>query len=1027
MAKNKNYVAIHEQIGSLGMNYEREELYVAELEKLPKKYFPADGIDESVTFEYRNKVLSEKELYEAIEKERAHYMPFFENYAPKLENLRTKQNLRTFDWRVQTEEDKAEFRKVLDGEGKWEKVEIPHFGEPLGLTCTYYRTEFELSDEELLKDSLWISFGAADYRAFVYINDTLVGSHEGIFAPFEFEFTAQAKKGKNVIVVALENDFIPMGSNGEYRGESYTGDKIYAQTGVGYDEPLMGWHHCPAGMGIWQDVAIEGRSNVFIQDIFVRPTDIEKAEIWVELYSTIVGHRELALDISVYGQNFKHTVFEHMKYSPNVVINGYTVELKIERGINYLKIPVDIPKARIWETNEPWLYQTQLRLYDEKERLLDARSRQFGMRFFTMDTNCNPKGRFYLNGKRIKFRGVNSQGREQRLVFLKKFDELVTDYLLAKVANINYLRITQRPVQSEVYDMCDKLGLLVQTDFPAFGSMRRNTVTEAIRQAQEMEKLIRSHPSCVVSTYINEPFPHAQNRPHRCMERHELEMFFKCADMMIHIMNPDRVIKPIDGDYDPPVSYGLPDYHCYPCWYNGHMIDFGKMYRGYWIPVKKGWNYGCGEFGMEGLDPVSVMKKYYPKEWLPKDDDDEWSPITMPGDPPPQLGHLHYQFYDTPKTMAEWVEASQTYQAEVMNFTTRAYRRNRRMISYAYHLFIDAYPDGWMKAMVDVDRTPKKAFWEYRESAAPLMTDLRTDRFRVWEGENIEIEALVCNDYDELFAGRDLCYKVYFGDKLTQSGKMKIDIEASDVTFAGFIPVKVPETDVRTALRIQLALLDDNKEVISNYETSLEVFPKEGGNLGKLSFIGEAEELKSEISQNFEFSEAALNEADSKTAIIVVDFEKYSELESQLLPIIEKGAKLIAFTLPEGEMSVAGTTVTVRKCPSRPVHFASRNTGHYIVEGFGAKDVRHFYDEKEDCITPVAASNFDAEGFDAIITGGKRGPRTAEEPQGVWEKALVVAEKRIGDGIVRISQIDMKNRLTKNPVVQILFKRLIVK
>ena len=82
----------------------------------------------------------------------------------------------------------------------------------------------------------------------------------------------------------------------------------------------------------------------------------------------------------------------------------------------------------------------------------------------------------------------------QRLVFLKDYPRLLKDYLLAKVGNINFLRITQRPVQWEVYELCDRLGLLVQTDFPAFGRMRRNTLAEALKQVQEMEHLIRSHP-----------------------------------------------------------------------------------------------------------------------------------------------------------------------------------------------------------------------------------------------------------------------------------------------------------------------------------------------------------------------------------------------------------------------------------------------------------------------------------------------------------------------------------------------------
>ena len=45
------------------------------------------------------------------------------------------------------------------------------------------------------------------------------------------------------------------------------GDKVYAATGLGYDDPEEGWHHCPPGMGIWQGVRFEARSRLAITDL----------------------------------------------------------------------------------------------------------------------------------------------------------------------------------------------------------------------------------------------------------------------------------------------------------------------------------------------------------------------------------------------------------------------------------------------------------------------------------------------------------------------------------------------------------------------------------------------------------------------------------------------------------------------------------------------------------------------------------------------------------------------------------------
>ena len=133
---------------------------------------------------------------------------------------------------------------------------------------------------------------------------------------------------------------------------------------------------------------------------------------------------------------------------------------------------------------------------------------------------------------------------------------------------------------------CDRLGMLNQTDLPLFGVVRRNKVAETIRQAEDMERLVRKHPSTIMVTYINERFPNAEGHPQRCLnDADEFYHLFKALDQVVLLSNPDRVIKAGDGDYDPP-SPGLPDNHCYNTWYNGHGLGLGKMYKGYWQLVK---------------------------------------------------------------------------------------------------------------------------------------------------------------------------------------------------------------------------------------------------------------------------------------------------------------------------------------------------------------------------------------------------------------------------------------------------------
>ncbi|MCK5380866.1 MAG: glycoside hydrolase family 2, partial [Candidatus Latescibacteria bacterium] len=372
------------------------------------------------------------------------------------------------------------------------------------------------------------------------------------------------------------------------------------------------------------------------------------------------------------------------------------------------RLSFDMPTDKLWELDAPWLYQLQVKLTDENGLLQDAAARPFGMRSFRMDAESEPKGRMVLNNREIRLRGANTMGHLQQCVIRKDWDQLRDDLLLAKICNMNFLRFTQRPVQPEIYEYCDRLGMMTQTDLPLFAVLRRNQFCEAVRQAEEMERLIRAHPCNIMVSYINEPSPNANGNPRRHLTRTELEGFFRAADEVIRLQNPDRVIKPVDGDYDPPAD-GLPDNHCYCGWYNGHGLDLGRLHKGYWQHVKPGWMVGCGEFGAEGLDPVALMRTHYPKEWLPQSAEEEarWMPDQIIK---AQTGRFHYMWFETQHSLTDWVAASQAHQAWITRLMTEAFRRNNGMNTFAIHLFIDAFPSGWMKTIMDVQRQPKPAY-----------------------------------------------------------------------------------------------------------------------------------------------------------------------------------------------------------------------------------------------------------------------------------------------------------------------------
>ena len=942
---------------------------------------------------------------------RHRYAPFLRNLAPALESLRVTVPIETFDWRIETPTyvgaDRADLAGVLKGDGDWERVRIPHYGGPLGRAVTYYRTTFQVTEAMRRKGALFLRFGGVDYRAHVFVNGNYLGSHEGFFASFEFECTGVARAGTNTLLVKVENDAICMGNDswGD-DGRLYEGDKIYAATGPGYDDPEVGWHHCPPGMGIYQAVALEARAPLHVRDLFVRPLSLEgQAEAWIEVWNCHRTRQDAVLSLSVYGQNFQAAP-----------IQGLRVEQKaLGPGVNYLRVPLTLTEPKVWEPQSPWLYQLQATVQDGAGASLDTAARQFGLRTFRMEEDQEPKGRFYLNGRPIRLRGANTMGFEQQDVMKGDFRQLLDDILLAKIANMNFWRLTQRPVQAEVYEYCDRLGLMTQTDLPLFGCLRRNQFCEAVRQAEEMERLVRGHPCNIMLSYVNEPVAGGMGKPHRHLMRDELERFFLAADQAVRIANPDRVIKAVDGDYDPPAP-GFPDNHCYCGWYNGHGVDLGRLHRGYWQAVKPGWCYGCGEFGAEGLDPVETMRKYYPPAWLPRTAEEEASPDRIVK---AQTGRFHYLWFETQHRLDDWVRASQRHQAWVTRLMTEAFRRDSRMTSCAIHLFIDAFPSGWMKAIMDVDRNPKPAYFAYRDALTPLMVNLRTDRFAWWAGEEITLEAWICNDLPTAPAGAELRCQFEVEGQVRRAGRVPAVVPACSSAFQCHLRIPAPSVAERATATVRLALVAADGRLLHDGAVDLEIFPRPAPlPPRRVCLIGHEDGPAARLAAELGITP----QADTASAeVFLVDDVAALLRQQPIVAAVQRGATAVLLALPEGEHAIAGSTVTVTPCGMGARHFVSRATGHPLVAGFGPEDFRFWHDPKAGHATPFLHATFTAPGWTAILASGNGGWA------GEWHPALAAAEKADGPGLWRICLLDLSGRTSTNPIAACFARRLLTR
>lgn len=920
-----------------------------------------------------------EDLKAELRRLRSHYEPFAASLAPGEDFVRPHMDLRRWHWKLA--DGIREFPQAGGKREGWHEVSLPHYAGPVGRARAFYSTTVRATRDLLACPRQRLVFRGADYRAQVYLDGRFVGGHEGFFAPFSIDVTGLLREGADhEVLVELFNDAtclrikMPDGTESE-------GDKIYAATGPGWDDPESGWSHCPPGMGLYQEVRLEGCADLAINDLWTRTLDFRtgRIEVVVEVDSALEGPERPMLSVEIFGENFP--------CEPLKVVQAMPLDPGARRGVNVYRFAAVLPEARCWDLETPWLYRARAVLRTADGACLDARDRVFGVRDFRLETSEEPRGRFYLNGREIRLFGANTMGFEQQDVMRGDLGQLREDLLLAKAGRMNFLRFTQRPVQTEIYDCCDRLGLIAQGDFPLFAGLRRSQHEEALRQAGEMARFLRGHACTGVLTYINEPFPADDRYPsNRYLSRPELEGFFAAADRVLLLHFPDAVIKPVDGDYQPPAP-GLPDEHCYNLWYNGHLLDFGALHAGEWPENKAGWNVACGEFGIEGLDPWPLMQSRYPADWLPQNGEDPaaWTPDRIHG---AQTGKFHGFFFEAASTPWEWVEKSQRHQKEGIALVTESLRRNPRMVSFAVHLFMDAWPAGWMKALIDCERRPKPAFYAYRQALAPTLGSLRVVRQRVFEGEDIRAEVHVCRN-DELSAPepKTLVYRVIRDGRVLANGRSGTRCPPCTNVVPGVIRWTTPHVSHRTAVEVELDVLGTDDVVLHSTSAAFEVWP-------------------------------AVRSSAGSQAEIVRTPESWLAGRREFLAAVRAGGRCVLLGFPAGTYPLDdGREFRVENCWMFPRHFVARRPQDPLLEDLHEEDFRHWASEEEDRIVPLAATCLTAcDGEPVLAT-------IHQNAGGETFNAPVLARWRLGKGEVLVCQLEL-SRCLSTPTARVMLHRL---
>ena len=280
---------------------------------------------------------------------------------------------------------------------------------PQDIPCGAYVHTFEYSRDEKAPKS-FLNFEGVDSCFYVWINGSYIGYSQVSHMTSEFDVTDVLQDGTNTVAVLVM----------KWCDGSYLEDQ---------DKFRMS--------GIFRDVYILKRPKQAISDYHIK-TRIEdmlaKVEIEMKFYSPL---------------NVKISIEDR---------NGAVVALGsiAEEGTAVL----EIASPELWNTENPYLYK--LILETENEVIVD----HIALRKIEIKDQV-----IYLNGQKIKFRGVNRHDSDPVTGFTINPEQITTDLTLMKQHNFNAIRSSHYPNVPFFYEMCDKYGFMVidEADIEAHG------------------------------------------------------------------------------------------------------------------------------------------------------------------------------------------------------------------------------------------------------------------------------------------------------------------------------------------------------------------------------------------------------------------------------------------------------------------------------------------------------------------------------------------------------------------------------
>ena len=261
-------------------------------------------------------------------------------------------------------------------------------------------------------DEIFLQFGAVSSAFYVWINGEYVGYSEGSKTASEFRVTDKIIAGSNSIAV-----------------------EVYRWSTGSYLEDQDFW----SLSGIQRDVTLYARPRARVRDYFVHAGLTNN-------YTDGDFHLELALTNDADATVTATATVEIRDRSR--VVYSQTADIELQPGDTNYSFATTLDNVRPWSAEYPNQYNLSINLGDE------VISQKIGFRTVEIKN-----GRFMVNGKLVKLKGVNLHEHDEVTGHVVSEATMLEDIRLMKAANMNAVRNSHYPHQERWYELTSEHGL----------------------------------------------------------------------------------------------------------------------------------------------------------------------------------------------------------------------------------------------------------------------------------------------------------------------------------------------------------------------------------------------------------------------------------------------------------------------------------------------------------------------------------------------------------------------------------------